>query len=293
MDNPDPTMRVGAPAPSPIDGNPDVTGPDVIGPDVTAPDVTGDDQRSTTAEAEPSSGVAAAGRTATDQASPRREDWPRRWLDSPGHLDVLHRAGAVILGLGLWVFGILGLVNRLELFSTTGQPLLGLTSNGLLSLISLVVGGILIAAAVRGGRTSSTVAVVIGAAFMLSGLANVLVLDGPLNVLAFGISNVIFSLVAGGMLLILGAYGRFTGRLPSENPYQRARHAGRGVANVLPTIYSLAEHVTAVRELADAERAVARRSATPAQVMGVKAAGRVRRAEDRVDVWRSDKRQRP
>jgi Domain of unknown function (DUF4383) len=217
-------------------------------------------------------------------------DRPERWLDSPGHLDLLHRAGAVLLGLGLWVFGGLGLVNRLDMFSTRGQPVLGLSSNGLLSIISLVVGAILIAAAVRGGRIASTVAVVIGAAFMLSGLGNVLVLDTDLNFLAFGISNVIFSLVAGGLLMILGAYGRFTGGLPSNNPYQQERHPDEGVTDLLPTIYADVEDAAAVAELAEAERAAARGGATPAQARGVEAAARVRRAEDRVAGWRSDQR---
>lgn len=218
------------------------------------------------------------------------EDPPRLFLDSAGHLNSLHRVGAALLGLGLWVFGILGLVDRLDMFSTSGQPVLGLSSNGLLSVISLVVGGVLIAAALRGGRTASTVTVVVGAAFVLSGLANVLVLDTDLNVLAFGLPNVIFSLVAGGMLLILGAYGRFTGRLPSTNPYHRERHPDEGVADVLPTVYADPEDVTAVRELADAERAVARHGATPEQAGGVAAAGRARRAEDRVHGWRSGQR---
>ncbi len=80
-------------------------------------------------------------------------------------LDVVHRIGAVLFGLGLWAFGILGFVNRIELFSTRGQPVIGLSSNGLLSVISLVVGGVLIAAAFRGGRTASTDLVVVGAAY--------------------------------------------------------------------------------------------------------------------------------
>ena len=209
------------------------------------------------------------------------------WFDAPGRLDVLHRAGAVVLGLGLWVFGILGLVDRLATFTTHGQPVLGLSSNGLLSILSLVVGGVLIAAAVRGGRVASTVTVVIGAAFMLAGLGSVLVLDTGLNFLAFGLPNVIFSLVAGGMLVILGAYGRFTGRLPRDNTYRRERHPDEGVTDLLPTIYADVADVAAVGQLAEAERAAARGGATPAQAEGVAAAGQVRRAEDRVARWRS------
>ena len=117
--------------------------------------------------------------------------------DSRASLDLLHRIGAAAFGLGLAVFGVLGLVNRLEPFSTEGQPVLGLSSNGLLSVISLVVGGVLVVSGWRGGRTASTVLVAVGAAFVLSGVLNVLVLGTPLNLLAFRMSNVIFSLVAG------------------------------------------------------------------------------------------------
>jgi uncharacterized protein DUF4383 len=211
--------------------------------------------------------------------------------DAPtGHIDLLHRAGAVLLGLGLWVFGILGLVNRLDTFSTRGQPVLGLSSNGLLSWVSLVVGGILIAAAVRGGRTASTVSVVVGLAFLLSGFGHVLVLQTDLNVLAMGFSNVIFSLVAGGVLLILGAWGRFTGRLPSDNPYQRERHPDEGAADAaaVPTVLTDARDLVAIGELAEAERAAARNGATPAQARGLLAVGRARRTEDRIALWRSD-----
>jgi hypothetical protein len=113
--------------------------------------------------------------------------------DSRWRLDAVHRVGAVLFGLGLWVFGILGIVDRLKPFSTSGESVLGLSSNGLLSAISLIVGGVLIAAALRGGRTASTVTVVVGAAFVLSGLVNVLVLNTPLNLLAFRMPNVIFT----------------------------------------------------------------------------------------------------
>jgi hypothetical protein len=211
----------------------------------------------------------------------------RVWRDSHGRLDSVHRVGAVLFALGLWVFGILGLVNRLDPFTTNGTPVLGLSSNGLLSVISLVVGAILIAAAVRGGRTASTVTVIVGVAFILSGLANVLVLDTPLNLLAFRMPNVIFSLIAGALLLFLGAYGRYTGRLPDDNPYHVERHPSDEPEVPLPTVFRDAADVTAARELAEAERAVAQHAASPEQAAGVAVARRARRAEDRVRSWRA------
>jgi hypothetical protein len=207
--------------------------------------------------------------------------------DSRARLDAVHRVGAVLFGLGLWVFGIFGIVGRVEPFSTRGEPVLGLSSNGLLSAISLVVGGVLIAAAVRGGRMASTVTVAVGAGFVLSGLANVLVLGTPLNLLAFRMSNVIFSLVSGALLMFLGAYGRFTGGLPADNPYQVERHGGGGQDVPLPTVFRDHADVIAARELAEAERAVAQHAATSEQVGRVAVAGGARRAEDRVSAWRA------
>ena len=216
------------------------------------------------------------------------------WGDSFRHLDALHRVGGLVLGLGLGAFGIVGIVNRIGMFSTRGQVVLGLSSNRLLSIISLVVGAILIVAAIRGGRLSSTVIVVVGITFMLAGIGSVLVLDSDLNVLAFGMPNAIFSLVAGGMLLILGAYGRFTGRLPDDNPYRRERHPDdSGAGDVLPTVYADPADVIAVGELAEAERASARQDATPFQRHGVEAAAGARSAEDRVADWRAAQRLGP
>jgi Domain of unknown function (DUF4383) len=182
--------------------------------------------------------------------------------DSRRLLDRAHRIGAVAFGLGLAVFGILGLVNRLEPFSTQGQPVLGLSSNGLLSAISLITGGILVAAGARGGRLASTVLVVVGAAFVLSGVANVLVLETPLNLLAFRMSNVVFSLISGALLLFIGAWGRFTGRLPDANAYKQERHQDDGPPEMLPTVFPEPEDAVAATELATAERAVAQHTAS-------------------------------
>lgn len=206
--------------------------------------------------------------------------------DTGSTLDHVHRVGAVVFGLGLGTFGVLGLVNRLDPFSTTGQPVLGLSSNGLLSVISLVVAAVLIAAGVRGGRLASTVLVVAGAAFVLSGLVNTLVLNTPLNLLAFRIPNVVFSFVSGALLLFLGAWGRFSGGLPDDNQYQRERHGDDADPDALPSHFDGPEDAAAARELAEAERAVAQHTAAPDVVAHVEAVRSVRREEDRVQEWR-------
>ncbi|MBW0100869.1 DUF4383 domain-containing protein [Pseudonocardia sp. KRD291] len=220
----------------------------------------------------------------------------------PTRLHRSHRVGAAGFGLVLCAFGVLGFLQRLDWFSTQGEPIAGLSTNGLLSMISVIVGALLIAAALRGPRTASTALVVIGAAFMLSGVANVLVLTTPLNILAFTMNNVIFSLVAGALLLIAGAWGRFTGRLPPDNPYRRERHPNEGrdgnlleeqpvdgqgsPVNRLPTTYTDAADVADVRDMAEAERAAARGAATPTQAKGLTDAAQSRRGEDRLQGWR-------
>jgi hypothetical protein len=206
--------------------------------------------------------------------------------DSRSRLDNLHRIGAVVFGLGLSVFGVLGLVNRLDFFSTTGQDVLGLSSNGALSMISIIVAAVLIAAGVRGGRVASTVLVVVGAAFVASGLVNTLVLGTPLNLLAFRIPNVVFSFVAGALLLFLGAWGRFSGRLPDDNPYRQERQHGGDEPDPLPSRFDDRDNAAAARELAEAERAVAQHTATPDLVARVQALRGMRREEDRIQEWR-------
>jgi hypothetical protein len=206
--------------------------------------------------------------------------------DSRSRLDNLHRIGAVVFGLGLSVFGVLGLVNRLDFFSTTGQEVLGLSSNGALSMISIVVAAVLVAAGVRGGRVASTVLVVVGAAFVASGLVNTLVLGTPLNLLAFRIPNVVFSFVAGALLLFLGAWGRFSGGLPDDNPYRQERRHGGGQPDALPSRFDDRDNASAARELAEAERAVAQHTASPDLVARVQALRGMRKEEDRIQEWR-------
>ncbi|MCW0212144.1 MAG: DUF4383 domain-containing protein [Pseudonocardia sp.] len=230
-------------------------------------------------------------RTAATGAT--RKDGPRTRLDR------IHRTGSAVIGAGLWVFAVLGLVRRLDFFSTEGTPVLGLSSNGLLSVISVVFGAVLILAAVRGGRMASTTEMIVGALFMASGIVNVLLLDTDLNLLAFRMPNVIFSLVVGGLLLCVGAYGRFTGRLPADSPYNtdrgRSPQDAEGAdgerwaeigGNELDN--SRADE-TAAAELAAAERAVAQHTADPALVAAVRELGGIRRPEDRIRAWASRK----
>src|SRR5688572_25936586 len=74
----------------------------------------------------------------------------------------VHRIGALAVALVIGVFGILGFADGLAFFSTEGERILGLSSNGLLSTISIVTAIVLATAAFRGPRIASTVMITIG-----------------------------------------------------------------------------------------------------------------------------------
>ncbi len=205
---------------------------------------------------------------------------------------VVHRIGAFAVAAVITVFGLLGFLGGLDFFSTDGETVAGLSSNGLLSTISLVTAVVLVASALRGGRTASVVMIGVGVAFLLSAFWHLFVLNTSLNVLAFSMANVIFSIVTGIVLLTLGLYGRVSGNLPADNPYH-LRSAGNREADAeeqpeLPPA-SPAER-RAEREMREAEVAVTERRATPEQIRRVEAMSRVRTKTDRRRVWQETAR---
>jgi hypothetical protein len=142
--------------------------------------------------------------------------------DNP--LNRVYRFSAGVIGAGLLVFGVLGFADALGFFDTRGDQLAGLSTNTLLSAISVLVGLILIAGAVIGGNIAAELNAVVGVLFLLSGLVNLAVLRTSANILDFSMRNVIFSFVSGLLLLTFGLYGRVSGGLPPDNPFYRARH---------------------------------------------------------------------
>ncbi|MGK5110583.1 MULTISPECIES: DUF4383 domain-containing protein [unclassified Geodermatophilus] len=196
---------------------------------------------------------------------------------------VVHRIGAVVVGLVIATFGLLGFAGGLPFFSTEGEPILGLSSNGLLSAVSVVTALVLFAAAAHGPRIASTVMIVVGSLFLVSALANLAVMRTSYNLLAFEFPNVVFSVVAGLVLLLLGAYGRVSGNLPPESPYARAQEPV-DVADERPS--TEAEHA-AERAMRDAEVAVVQHTATGDQRRRVEAMALVSGRAERRRIWMS------
>ncbi|MBB0232507.1 DUF4383 domain-containing protein [Streptomyces calidiresistens] len=139
-------------------------------------------------------------------------------------LSMIYRIGAGLIGAGLIFFGVLGLTERLGVFTTEDNTVLGLSTNGALSVLSIVFGLLLFVGMIKGGNFASDLNIVMGVAFVLSGFVNLALLERDWNILNFGIQNVLFSFVAGLLLMLFGMYGRVTGRLPYDNPYWRSRH---------------------------------------------------------------------
>ncbi|GAA3797366.1 DUF4383 domain-containing protein [Streptomyces phyllanthi] len=155
---------------------------------------------------------------------------PGRRIRLDEHLPVDHRLsrvyriGAGLMGLVLLAFGILGLIDRVGFFDTRGDTVAGLNTNGTLSVLSICVGVLLFVGMVIGGNFASTLNMLFGVAFILSGFVNLALLDTTINFLAFRIQNVLFSFVFGVLLMAFGMYGRVGSALPHDNPYWKARH---------------------------------------------------------------------
>lgn len=212
---------------------------------------------------------------------------------------VVHRVGALFVAAVIAVFGILGYAGGLTAFETRGVPLLGLSTNGLLSTVSVVTALVLVAAAVRGGRPASTVMIVVGAAFLVAAFVGLAVLATPYNLLAFRLPNVFFSIGAGLVLLVVGSYGRVTTHLPPDNPYLAGsdrlargvveRFASESTLSVLPEDHqprplTVAE-ARADRELAGAYRAQAAGTVDPATAERLAALAGCATHEERRTAW--------
>ncbi len=219
-------------------------------------------------------------RTTGDPARARATDDHGRSYDP--RVFAVQRAGALVVAAVILVFGLLGFAGGLDFFSTDGRPILGMSSNGLLSTVSVLTAAVLVVAALRSPRTASTLMIVVGVAFLLAGLGSLAVLRTDANLLAFEIENVIFSEVTGLVLLMLGAYGRVSGNLPADSPYARPRVAEDDGPESVP---STPAEFAAERAMREAEIAVVNHTATPDQLRRVEAMARVHTRGDRRQVW--------
>ncbi|MFG3196128.1 DUF4383 domain-containing protein [Streptomyces sp. NPDC048208] len=156
--------------------------------------------------------------------SPRHRTVLDAHLPVDHRLNLVYRIGAGLIGLFLLVFGILGVVGHIGAFNVGSDTVAGLNTNGALSVLSIIVGLVLLVGMVIGGNFASTLNMVFGVLFILSGFLNLGLLDTENNFLAFRIQNVFFTFIVGLLLMTFGMYGRVGSALPHDNPYWRSRH---------------------------------------------------------------------
>ena len=123
--------------------------------------------------------------------------------------------------------------------------------------------------------------VVLGVLFIASALLNMALLRSAFNVLAFRMSNVVFSAVV-GLLLVLGAYGRISGKPAAGQPLRPPARPRRRAAPDLP---SSPEEVAVEVAMREAEFAVVQHYATEDQQRRVEAMSGVRTRDGRRRIW--------
>jgi Domain of unknown function (DUF4383) len=136
----------------------------------------------------------------------------------------IYRAIVGLIGLYLVIFGVLGLVQSsgASLFARSDTEVLGQGANLGYSLLSAVLGVIILVAIVLGRNIDVRVNTVLGYGFMVLGLAELAVLRTDANYLNFTDVTCIVTMIVGLVLLMAGMYGR-RGSEEEAHASQKAR----------------------------------------------------------------------
>ncbi len=129
-----------------------------------------------------------------------------------------NRLLAVIFGVFFVGIGLLGFVVSAggEFFGSTGGLLFGLFQvNTFHTIAHLLIGGILLAAGIAGVPAARTVNAVIGAAYLVLGIAGLFLVSSPLNILAINGPDNVLHFASSVVLLAVG--------LGAERPARAAR----------------------------------------------------------------------
>ncbi|WP_231494117.1 DUF4383 domain-containing protein [Nocardiopsis sp. CNT312] len=150
------------------------------------------------------------------------------------HFDIVHRTGSLLIGLAFIGFGVVGLIVGIPLVGEQGEVIVGMSTDGVIGFIAVVIGSFLVGAAAVGGRFSSTVCTTTGLLFAVGGLANLYLMSLSPNILAFSAPGAVLGVV-GFAMMAFGVYGR--GSLLTDDPHRIAREWRRryDVAHGQPT----------------------------------------------------------
>lgn len=144
-------------------------------------------------------------------------------------LQPLYRLLAGLVGAYVLAFGVLGLLRTpgRPFFAQSGLPyVLGLHANRAFAILSIVVGTILVAAALIGGNLHQRMSLVASAIFLVAGLVMLVLERTEFNFLGFTPITSVVSFIIGTVLLLSGLYGK-VGTLLDIRREEDFRH-GRG-----------------------------------------------------------------
>ena len=154
------------------------------------------------------------------------------------HLPINHplrplwRGLAFLAGVYILVFGILGFINArdagLDWFAQEGLPsVLFLKANPAFSLLSIVVGAVVVIGAVVGRNVDRWINLLAGVVFLLAGMAMLLLLRTDINFLGFTVSACVASFILGLIMFTAGLYGR-VGSVAAAQREEKFRNRGVG-----------------------------------------------------------------
>jgi hypothetical protein len=144
------------------------------------------------------------------------------------HLRPLYRVLAALSGIYVLAFGLIGFLQTSgsPAFDRANTVVLGLRTNLAFSVLSLVVGAIVLLCVLVGRNLDVYSNVGIGMLFLVAGMAMLAVLRTDANVLNFSMATCIVSFVIGMVLFTAGLYGRI-GSSASAAAEEALRHGGR------------------------------------------------------------------
>jgi hypothetical protein len=151
------------------------------------------------------------------------------------HLPINHwlrpfyRTLAAIAGGYCLAFGIAGVIRSHghAFFAQSGIWALGLRTNMAFAILSIIVGSLVLGAALIGRNVDQRLNLIGGPIYLVVGVLMLALMDSDANFLNFGISTSIVSFVIGIVLLTAGLYGHVS--TPDDaRRHEEFRHSRRG-----------------------------------------------------------------